>query len=87
MIERALLVRFYFETNEATEAESLLEELGELTLQPVLKLLTCPNVPSEAWLEGHQRPPPAGQPLRQAAAQLVLRYQVTASGASPWIPP
>jgi GTP-binding protein HflX len=30
MIERALLVRFYFETNEATEAESLLEELGEL---------------------------------------------------------
>lgn len=59
-----------------------LEELGELTLQPVLKLLTCPNVPSEAWLEGHQRPPPAGQPLRQAAAQLVLRYRVTASGAS-----
>ena len=59
-----------------------LEEFGELTLQPVLKLLTCPNVPSEAWLEGHQRPPPAGQPLRQAAAQLVFRYQVAASGAS-----
>lgn len=30
MIERALLVRFYFETHEATEAESLLDELGEL---------------------------------------------------------
>ena len=58
-----------------------LEELGELTLQPVLRLLTCPNVPSEAWLEGHQRPPPAGQPLRQAAAQLVLRYRVATPGA------
>ena len=58
-----------------------LEELGELTLLPVLRLLTCPNVPSEAWLEGHQRPPPAGQPLRQAAAQLVLRYRVAAPGA------
>ncbi len=30
MIERALLVRFYFETNEAVESESLLDELGEL---------------------------------------------------------
>lgn len=30
MIERALLVRFYFEPREATESESLLEELGEL---------------------------------------------------------
>ena len=30
MIERALLVRFYFDAREATEAESLLEELGEL---------------------------------------------------------
>ena len=30
MVERALLVRFYFEPREATEAESLLEELGEL---------------------------------------------------------
>ena len=66
-----------------------LEELGELTLLPVLRLLTCPNVPSEAWLEGHQRPPPAGQPLRQAAAQLVLRYRVAAPGAmragAPWV--
>ena len=54
-----------------------LQELGELTLQPVLRLLTCPNVPSETWLEGHQRPPPAGQPLRQAAVQLLLRYELT----------
>lgn len=53
-----------------------LQELGELTLQPVLRLLTCPNVPSETWLEGHQRPPPAGQPLRQAAVQLLLRYEL-----------
>ena len=53
-----------------------LHELGELTLQPVLRLLTCPNVPSETWLEGHQRPPPAGQPLRQAAVQLLLRYEL-----------
>lgn len=30
MVERALLVRFYFDTREADEAESLLEELGEL---------------------------------------------------------
>lgn len=30
MVERALLVRFYFDAREATEAESLLEELGEL---------------------------------------------------------
>lgn len=30
MIERALLVRFYFDAREATESESLLEELGEL---------------------------------------------------------
>ncbi len=30
MVERALLVRFYFETSEATEAGSLLEELAEL---------------------------------------------------------
>ena len=30
MVERALLVRFYFDPSEATEAESLLEELGEL---------------------------------------------------------
>ena len=30
MVERALLVRFYFDPREATEAESLLEELGEL---------------------------------------------------------
>jgi GTP-binding protein HflX len=30
MVERALLVRFYFDTREATEAESLLIELGEL---------------------------------------------------------
>lgn len=30
MVERALLVRFYFDTREAVEAESLLEELGEL---------------------------------------------------------
>ena len=30
MIERALLVRFYFDPREATESESLLEELGEL---------------------------------------------------------
>ena len=29
-VERALLVRFYFDPREATEAESLLEELGEL---------------------------------------------------------
>lgn len=56
-----------------------LKDLGELTLQPVLRLLTCPNVPSESWLEGHQRPPPAGQPLRQAAAQLLLRYELAAS--------
>ncbi len=58
-----------------------LQELGQLTLQPVLRLLTCPNVPSETWLEGHQRPPPAGQPLRQAAAQLVLRYQLAGQGS------
>ncbi len=30
MVERALLVRFYFDAREATEAESLLIELGEL---------------------------------------------------------
>jgi GTP-binding protein HflX len=30
MVERALLVRFYFDPRDATEAESLLEELGEL---------------------------------------------------------
>ena len=30
MVERALLVRLYFNPNEAEEAESLLEELGEL---------------------------------------------------------
>jgi GTP-binding protein HflX len=30
MVERALLVRFYFDTREATESESLLIELGEL---------------------------------------------------------
>ena len=30
MVERALLVRFYFDPREADEAESLLEELGEL---------------------------------------------------------
>ncbi|RYD40470.1 MAG: GTPase HflX [Verrucomicrobiaceae bacterium] len=30
MVERALLVRFYFDPREAVEAESLLEELGEL---------------------------------------------------------
>jgi len=30
MVERALLVRFYFDPGEATEAESLLDELGEL---------------------------------------------------------
>jgi GTP-binding protein HflX len=30
MVERALLVRFYFDPREASEAESLLEELGEL---------------------------------------------------------
>jgi GTP-binding protein HflX len=30
MIERALLVRFYFDAREATESESLLDELGEL---------------------------------------------------------
>ncbi len=57
-----------------------LQELGELPLQPVLRLLTCPNVPSETWLEGHQRPPPAGQPLRQAAVQLLLRYELSAPG-------
>ncbi len=57
------------------------EDLGALPLKAVLRLLTCPNVPSEMWLEGHQRPPPAGQPLRQAAAQLVFRYQVPSSTA------
>ena len=30
MVERALLVRFYFDMREAAESESLLEELGEL---------------------------------------------------------
>ncbi len=30
MVERALLVRFYFDPREAVEAESLLDELGEL---------------------------------------------------------
>jgi GTPase len=30
MVERALLVRFYFDPREATESESLLSELGEL---------------------------------------------------------
>lgn len=30
LVERALLVRFYFDAREAEEAESLLEELGEL---------------------------------------------------------
>lgn len=30
MVERALLVRFYFDPREASESESLLEELGEL---------------------------------------------------------
>ncbi|MDL2338910.1 MAG: DEAD/DEAH box helicase, partial [Pseudomonadota bacterium] len=59
-----------------------LQELGELTLQPVLRLVTCPNVPSETWLEGHQRPPPAGQPLRQAAVQLLLRYELSAPGGA-----
>lgn len=59
-----------------------LQELGELPLQPVLRLLTCPNVPSETWLEGHQRPPPAGQPLRQAALQLQLRYELPSSGGA-----
>ncbi len=52
------------------------QDLGALTLEPVLRLITCPNMPSEMWLEGHQRPPPAGQPVRQAAAQLLFRYQV-----------
>lgn len=30
MVERALLVRIYFDPREAQEAESLLDELGEL---------------------------------------------------------
>ena len=30
MVERALLVRLYFDPREAQESESLLEELGEL---------------------------------------------------------
>lgn len=49
-------------------------ELGGLPLRPVLRLTTCPNLPSESWLEGHQRPLPAGQPVRQAALQLQFRY-------------
>ena len=57
------------------------EDLGSLSLQPVLRLITCPNMPSEMWLEGHQRPPPAGQPARQAAVQLLFRYRVPGSGA------
>jgi superfamily II DNA or RNA helicase len=60
-----------------THAQAL-RELGTLRLQPVLRLRTCPNLPSEAFLEGHQRPPPAGQPVRRAALQLVLRYHLTA---------
>lgn len=55
------------------------EDLGALSLQPVLRLVTRPNMPSEMWLEGHQRPPPAGQPARQAAIQLLFRYCVPAS--------
>ncbi len=43
MVERALLVRFYFDPREADEAESLLEELGELVrtlgIEVVEKLL------------------------------------------------
>lgn len=50
------------------------QELGDLSLRPVLRLMTCPNLPSEMWLEGHQRPPPAGQPARQAAIQILFRY-------------
>ena len=58
-----------------------LRELGTLRLQPVLRLRTCPNLPSEAFLEGHQRPPPAGQPVRRAALQLVLRYHLAAGSS------
>lgn len=55
------------------------QELGGLALQPVLRLITSPNMPSEMWLEGHQRPPPAGQPVRQAALQVLFRYRLPAA--------
>lgn len=51
-----------------------IHDVGSLPLQPVLRLITCPNMPSEMWLEGHQRPPPSGQPSRQAAIQIMFRY-------------
>lgn len=57
-----------------------IQELGELSLRPVLRLMTCPNMPSEMWLEGHQRPPPAGQPARQAAIQILFRYVLPSTG-------
>jgi superfamily II DNA or RNA helicase len=63
-----------------THAQAL-RELGSLRLQPVLRLRTCPNLPAEAFLEGHQRPPPAGQPLRRPALQLVLRYHLAVGAA------
>ncbi|MES2888135.1 MAG: DEAD/DEAH box helicase [Pseudomonadota bacterium] len=59
------------------------QDIGALALQPVLRLVTCPNMPSEMWLEGHQRPPPAGQPARQAAVQLLFRYRLPAAAHRP----
>ncbi len=53
-----------------------IHDAGALPVQAVLRLITCPNMPSEMWLEGHQRPPPSGQPTRQAAIQIIFRYIV-----------
>ncbi len=41
MVERALLVRFYFDPREADEAESLLEELGELVRTLGIEVVEC----------------------------------------------
>jgi ERCC4-related helicase len=60
----------------APAEEPVVMNLGQLTLQPVLRLATCIDVASEALL--HQRYGSAasrGITVRQASAQVLLRYQ------------
>jgi superfamily II DNA or RNA helicase len=52
------------------------EDLGELALQPVLLLTTCPDVVSEAALrDPHALPSSRSARARQASAELRLRYR------------
>ena len=75
MVERALVVRFYFDPREADEAESLLEELGELVrtleIEVVESVLARSREMHKKLLCGTGKPTPSRTTTYDGSAQSV----------------